>query len=250
MVAGIRRVLSPQYSALSTQYLALAAVVFVAGCDSTPDVSSADHAEPSLAEQIIQVRSGASDRILIEETPLSDANLIELAGLVPLRELLIDHPESRITPEGLQHLADLPKLEHLRIRGGGIGDAELAEIARITSLQILNLPQGEFSDEALKALQDLPDLIQLRFGSPHVTDEGMKTLAEFPALTRLHLIDVPITDAGLAELAKIERLQSLYIDGGSLSDQAWEKLFRERPKLHVHVNQQHHDRDPHRHSHE
>ena len=77
----------------------------------------------------------------------------------------------------------------------------------------------------------------------------MPVLAGLPSILRLHLIDVPITDAGLAELAKIERLQSLYIDGGRISDAAWDELFRQRPKLHVHINQEHHDRDPNRHRH-
>jgi len=60
---------------------------------------------------------------------------------------------------------------------------------------------------------------------------------------------VPITDDGLRELAKIEQLESLYIDGGNFSDEALAELFRARPGLHVHLNQQHHDRDPHKHEH-
>jgi hypothetical protein len=77
----------------------------------------------------------------------------------------------------------------------------------------------------------------------------MRTLPELPALLRLHLIDVPITEDGLRELAKIEQLESLYIDGAQLSDAALDELFRQRPGLHVHINQQHHDRDPHAHAH-
>ena len=74
-------------------------------------------------------------------------------------------------------------------------------------------------------------------------------LRELPSLKRLHLIDVPITDAGLAPLAGILQLESLYIDGGDVSDAALDELFRQRPDLHVHLNQQHHDRDPHQHPH-
>jgi hypothetical protein len=144
----------------------------------------------------------------------------------------------------------LPNLTHFRYRGTGIDDFALGIIARGSpKLQILNVPRGDFTDSGLESLKELPDLVQLRFGSPRVTDAGMKTLAELPALKRLHLIDVPITDAGLAELAKIERLESLYIDGAMISDEAWDKLFRDRPKLHVHINQEHHDRDPHKHPH-
>ena len=77
----------------------------------------------------------------------------------------------------------------------------------------------------------------------------MRTLAEFPSLKRLHLIHVPITDAGLAELTAIEQLESLYIDGGNVSDAAFDDLFKARPNLHVHLNLRHHDHDPHRHPH-
>jgi hypothetical protein len=166
-----------------------------------------------------------------------------------LRELLVDHADSRFSTTGLPHIGLLPNLEHLRIRGAGIDNRGLIIISRCESLKILNLPRGTFNDEALPWLKKLPHLELFRFGSPNVTDAGMKTLAEFPALKRLHLIGVPMTDAGLMELAKIEQLESLYVDDSPISDAAWEELFRQRPKLHVHVNQEHHDRDPHKHPH-
>jgi hypothetical protein len=50
-------------------------------------------------------------------------------------------------------------------------------------------------------------------------------------------------------LAKIEQLQSLYVDDIAFSESAWQALFDARPRLHVHVNQEHHDRDPHKHEH-
>jgi len=224
-----------------------AAVAASIGC--APTNSSPANAEPNFSAQATAVREGRADRIHSESTLLTDQDLAEAAGLAALRELLVDHPESRITSAGVKHLAGVPALEHLRLRGKGFDDAALAEAAKIESLQILNVPQADLTDVGLTELKRLPKLVQLRFGSPRVTDAGMKTLAELPSLKQLHLIDVPITDAGLAELAKIERLESLYIDGGTISDGAWEKLFRERPKLHVHVNQEHHDRDPHKHPH-
>jgi hypothetical protein len=232
-----------------TQYLLFLAILLLAGCDSTSNAPSPGDVEPSFAEQVAGVRDGKSDRIQAEAAALADDDLAGLAGLTTLRELLIDHPQSRVTAGGIKQLRNLPALEHLRIRGPGIDDPALGEIARIGTLQILNIPQADLTDAGLAPLKELPNLVQLRFGSPRVTDAGMKTLAGLPALKRLHLIDVPITDQGLAVLAKIERLESLYVDGGTISDEAWENLFRERPKLHVHVNQEHHDRDPHRHPH-
>jgi len=214
----------------------------LAGCAAEPE-------ETSLKEQAEAVRRGESDRILIETAILADDDLRELTGLENLRELLIDSASSRFTAEGIGQLIGLPRLEHLRIRGTGVDDQALQHFAGLESLVILNLPQGTFGDAALVELKRLPKLAQLRFSSPRVTDAGMQTLAELPAIKRLHLIHVPITDVGLAELGRIERLESLYIDGGDFSDFAMEKLFRERPRLHIHLNQQHHDLDPHKHSH-
>jgi hypothetical protein len=223
--------------------LLLAAAV-LAGCNAQPTLQ-----ESTLKEQAALVRSGQSDRILIEHTVLTDDDLQELASLPTLKELLLDSNHSRFTSAGIRRLAALRDLEHLRIRGAGIDDEALKQLARLEGLQILNLPQATFGDAALAELKRLPNLVQFRFHSPHVTDAGMQTLGELPAIKRLHLINVPITDAGLAVLAKIDQLESLYIDGGQFSDEAVQDLFRKRPRLHVHFNQSHHDLDPHQHSH-
>ena len=219
----------------------------VAGCTQTDAVSG--DAEASFAEQFSAVRKGDSDVIQISAAPIGDDQLGHLIETPALRVLMIDHADSRVGVAGIRYLAGLPMLEHLRLCGLGVDDAALAEIAKIKSLQILNVPRGAFTDAGLAQLKELPQLVQLRFGSPQVSDAGVAALAEFPALARLHLIDVPIGDAGLRAVAKLERLESLYIDGGEISDAAVEELFRTRPKLHVHLNQEHHDRDPHRHAH-
>lgn len=180
---------------------------------------------------------------------LDDDDLVALAKLTALVDLLLDNDESQFTQQGIAALAELQQLAHLRIRGRGIDDACLAEITKLKQLRILNVPRGSFTDEGLVHLADLPDLEMFRFGSPHVSNDGMRTIARWPAIRMLHLIDVPITDQGLAELAKIERLQSLYVDGGEMTDAGWDALFKGRPRLHVHVNQQHLDRDPNKHQH-
>lgn len=219
------------------RWLAALLLAALTGCTSAPT-------EATLKEQVAAVRAGESDQILVEQAVLTDSDLRELPGLANLRELLLDSAESRFSAAGIKQLIGLPKLEHLRIRGTGIDDEALQHLASLEGLRIVNVPQSTFSDATLAELKRLPNLVQFRFSSPRVTDAGMKTLAELPAIKQLHLINVPITDTGLADLAKIEQLESLYIDGGQFSDMAMEKLFRERPALHVHLNQSHHDLDP------
>jgi hypothetical protein len=222
-------------------------LTIAAGCSADPPPVPLPPAE--FAQQVAAVQAGEQTGITLEQTPLLDEGVKSLQELKAITTLCIDHPASRITADGITALAELPKLSHLRIRGSGIDDDAVAGIAQLKSLKILNLPRGEFTARGLEELTALPDLEMFRFSSPHISDADIPLLGKFPSLLRLHLIDVPITDAGLAELAKIERLQSLYIDGGNISDAAWEDLLRRRPRLHVHINQQHHDRDPKKHAH-
>jgi hypothetical protein len=223
-------------------------VVAIVGCGVKAQQPAAE-AEQSLAVQLAAVREGVSDVIQLEHATLTDRDLAAIGELPNLRVLQLDDPRASFSAAGIAHLTRPAGLEHLRIRGQGIDDAALGEIANIQSLRILNVPQATITDDGLAALRKLPHIIQLRFGSPEVTDAGMKTLAGLPALLRLHLIDVPITDAGLKTLVGMDQLESLYLDGGDFSDAALEELFRQRPQLHVHLNQEHHDRDPHRHQH-
>jgi hypothetical protein len=193
------------------------------------------------------VKAGASDEINVSSHTVSDADLATVADAKALKRLIIEEADT-VSLKTLKRLSTLPNLETLRLPGRGINDEGLALIAQIRTLKIVNIPHGEFTDGGLASLKQLPNLVQLRFGGS-VGDEGMETLAEFPALLRLHLIDVPITGAGLKSLAKIDHLESLYIDGGNFTDADVDELFRLRPKLHVHLNQQHHDRDPRQHAH-
>jgi hypothetical protein len=224
-------------------------VLLATGCEAVRDPVPPLPAERSLAQQIAAVRAGDEGTILVEQTPLVDEDLRHVTGLASLTALCIDHDGSRISAAGIGNLSELPRLTHLRIRGSGIDDEALATIAKLQRLTILNVPRGEFTADGLEHLVALPELEMFRFHSPHIADADLALLGKFPNLRRLHLIDVAITDAGLADLAKIDRLQSLYIDGGQISDAAWDELFRRRPDLHVHIDQQHHDRDPQRHPH-
>lgn len=203
--------------------------------------------EASLQAQIAAVAENRSGTIHVASQPLGRRELALLGRLPNLEVLLLDHPDNQIGDDECRLLADLPKLIHLRIRGGTIGDPGLEHLPqRMPQLKILNLPHSRATDTGLASLAAMSRLIQLRLGSRHITDEGMQELARFPALRQLHLIDVPISDAGLDSLGQLPRLKSLYLDGSRVTDRGLDRLFRARPDLHVHINQQHHDRDPQR----
>lgn len=218
--------------------------LFFCGCQKSPPT------ELPLAQQAAHVRSGISESIIVESVPLGDDDLESIRDLDNLELLLLDHPDNKFSSSGLKKLSGLTNLKHLRIRGRGVDDEAVEQIANLKSLRILNVPQSTISAAGLTRLADLPNLEQLRLGSPNISLPGIAAIAALPALKRLHLIDVPVGEAGLQTLAKMKQLESVYLDGADISDTAVDELFRARPELHVHFNQQHHDRDPSRHSHE
>jgi hypothetical protein len=230
-------------------FVALAGCV-IAGCDAGPgDRGQAPAApqEQDWAAQVAAVRAKKTDRIEVTQTAVGDDELQQLAGLDSLRELLIDRGE--MTSQGLAALARLPQLEHVRIRGAKLTDDDLKELCAIASLRRLNVPQADFTDEGLAALPQLKHLELLRLGSPRVTAAGIQHIGQVQTLRWLHLIEIPITDGAVPPIAQLPKLESLYLDGAKISDAGYDQLFAARGNLHVHVDQRHHDRDPHGHSH-
>jgi Leucine-rich repeat (LRR) protein len=221
--------------------------MLVVGSPSQGLKTSAEMPEASWEDQIAAVQHGESDRIEITQTLIDDQRLAQLSHVPHLRELILDH--TSITDAGLAPLLNLSELEHLRLRGARITDRGLREICRIPSLKRLNLPQADLTDAGLAELASLDQLELLRLGSPRVTNAGIEKIATLKSLRWLHLIDIPLTDPALQSIARLENLESLYLDGARISDDAYEEFFRLRPGIHLHVDQKHHDRDPHRTSH-
>ncbi|HRX80619.1 MAG: hypothetical protein H6821_05815 [Planctomycetaceae bacterium] len=199
-------------------------------------------AVPSFRDMVEQVRRGESTEIVTADEPIGDAKLTLLSDLPELKHLAIEKFQG--TEKGLRAIAELPNLQRLQLRGGQVGDNAMAVISRCVSLKNLNLPDASFSDEGLAALKGLPQLELLRFHTQHVSDEGLTHIAEMKSIRFLHLIGVPITDQGLANLEVMQQLESFYIDDTAATDEGIERLLKAVPGLHLHVDQQHSDRDP------
>src|SRR4051812_33930202 len=109
------------------------------GCQHKPQPPS----EPTLAEQVADVRSGQSDRIQLEQHAVTDADVAQIGSLEHLQALLLDH--APLTPAGIKVLSRLPRLEHLKLREAAIDDEGAGYLANIESLQILNIPQARLT---------------------------------------------------------------------------------------------------------
>ena len=222
--------------------LAAASWIFFAaaltGCDSQPPSPS----EPTFRELVEQVRRGEATEIIVADESIGDEELALLGDLPGLKHLAVENFQG--TTVGLETIARLPNLERLQVRGGDLGDEAMAVIGGCAKLKNLNLPAGRFSDAGLAALKSLPQLELLRFHTPNVTDDGLAHVAEIKSLRFLHLIGVPVTDQGLAHLESMTQLESFYIDDAPVTDEGLERLLKALSRLHLHIDQQHSDRDP------
>jgi hypothetical protein len=204
---------------------------------------------PSLLfEQACQaVRQGERLSIHITDFEVTDQMVMNLSDLQQLDTLVLDR--GAVTDDAMKMIAELPSLQHLRLRLSPITDEGLRLISQSQSLWFLNLPHSQVTAEGVAELKKIPTLRQLRLGSPKLGNEVTREIATLPALRVIHLIGVPVTDEGLKTLAEMPYLESLYLDDSAVTEAGWDWLFRERPHLHVHVNQAHHDRDPRGHKH-
>ena len=233
-----------------------AALAVVSGCGpSGAHGTSGTHGSPTgqaarldVSGQIAAVRAGDADTCFAAQ-PLSDAEWESLRGLAGLRELVLE--QGRADDARAEILSTLTGLERLVLRESPLTDAGFRRLADCRALRDLNMPQAACTAEGVRRLASLPHLRSLRLGGPQLAGaEVCEAVASLPQLRSLHLIDVPIGDDGLAVLQRLPGLWNLYLDGAGVSEEAWEGYFQACPRVHVHVDQTHHDRDPRGHQHE
>lgn len=212
-----------------------------------PEPEPPPRIEAVLGRQIAAVIAGESETIELSDRAVRDQDLELLRNLAGLRTLIFD--SGVVTDAGLRVIATLPDLNHLRLRNSPITDVGIDSLAGVESLRVLNLPQSRLSVKGVAKLAGLSRLRQLRLGGSEAAGDLSRGVAQLKHLRSVHLIDVPVSDAGLKQLASLPHLESLYLDNPSVTEAGWQWLFEHHPELHVHLNQQHHDRDPARHPH-
>lgn len=225
--------------------ITLAAAVLAGGCRRSVEPVSSDPSSPTpFAEQVLAVRAGRADRIEAA-TPLGPPEWESLRGLSGLRVLVLERGVAGDAEAEI--LATLPHVERLVLRQSPLSDAGFRALAGCQSLENVNVPQAACTAAGIEALVTLANLRSLRLGGPNLAGPDVaRAIARLPGLTSLHLIDVAIGDEGLDALANLASLRNLYLDGAGVSDAAWERYFEARPRVHVHMDQAHHDRDPRR----
>ncbi|TWU02467.1 leucine-rich repeat domain-containing protein [Stieleria varia] len=221
------------------------------GTDNTPSADVRTESEPvEVTWQAVlnRVADESAETLQVSNFAIDDTSVQSLRdGFGFVETVIID--EGVITDDGVDAIADLPALRHLRLRKSPISDVGFKRLAECSSLMILNLPDAVCTPEGVATLAALPDLRQLRLGSDALTRETAAAVASIGSLRSVHLIGVPIDDEGLKQIAALPKLQSLYLDDSDVTPDGWEWLFQNHADLHVHVDQHHHDRDPSPHPH-
>ncbi len=200
---------------------------------------------PSFQAMIDHVVSHGEDAIRLSDFDSSDDSVATLCSLERLRVIRLDG--GHLYSNAAAAFAQLPHLQQLHLRDVALDDAALDALRPAAGLRVLNLAGTTVSAAAIGRLAELPKLRQLRLqvaggGSEYATSVGQLT-----NLRAVHLIGIAIDDHSLRPVVELPHLESLYIDDGEVTDQGWIWLFEQKPHLHVHIDQQHHDRDPQKH---
>lgn len=138
----------------------------------------------------------------LDSTPLTDAQVKQLAPLTELRTLRAGGAE--LTNTGARALRKFPHLRELALSCSYVDPPGFRAIAENTGIEVLELTGIE--DDDLDALRGLSRVRDLRLYSCNITGVGIEN---FPLLTELRLQDSDADDTGMACLAAQPRLQFL-----------------------------------------
>jgi hypothetical protein len=113
----------------------------------------------------------------LANTHVTDSRLVDLRDLTGLER--IDLPNNRqLTGAFLEHLADLPNVKDLVLRGCGITDSALRNLSRSKTVESLMLDRTAVTDSGLSHLRGLTSLRSLDLSETAVTDAAIRRLCE------------------------------------------------------------------------
>jgi hypothetical protein len=198
-----------------------------------------------LQTAVAQVVQSGDDSLRVSDFSPTSEDLETLASIERLRIVRVDG--GSLTPEAGRTLAAMPHLEQLHFRNVSIDDATLDAIAQSQTIWLLNITGAQLSSDSIGRLASMPKLQQLRLSLVESGSQYVEPIMGIKKLRALHLIGFPINNQSLKRIANMPNLESLYLDDSNVTDEGWNWLFENKPHLHVHIDQKHHDRDPQKH---
>ena len=131
-----------------------------------------------------------------------------------------------------EKLPDLPVPWGLSLAFSKTTDAELTQLAHLSTLTVLDLDYTCVTDGGLRELAPLTNLAVLGLANTDVSGAGLKSLAPFANLNSLRLKRSKVTAADLKELAPCKKLTLLELDDKQLTDDGL-RILHELGLLHT-----------------
>ena len=123
-----------------------------------------------------------------------------------------------------------------RLHAGGMTDAALRRLTKVTTIISLDTESGGLTDDGMLELASMPQLRHLNCGGPAsiITDRGMHVLSHLPNLERFQMSWAPrITDHGAVQLRHCEKLQIVNLMGTRTGDGAIRALAGKQCLTHL-----------------
>jgi len=167
-------------------------------------------------------------------------------GLKSIRQMpslkTLDFINCEIDDAGLTCVKDATHLERMSFFGSrGLSDKGVAHLQGLKNLTLLDLRNESFTatepkapritDAGLKHLAGLTKLEYLNLMGQHITDEGLKHLSGMTNLETLSLSFAGITDEGLKQLEGLQKLRRLHLYGTRVTPQGLAALKAKLPML-------------------
>jgi hypothetical protein len=138
-------------------------------------------------------------RLDLNNTAVTDDQLIYLKELTGLENIsLANNPQ--LTGEFLLHVANLPNLKSLVLRGSGITDSSLAHLNGAKNLESLMLDGTKVTDAGLPYLRGLSSLRELDLSQTAVSDAGLPYLRGLSSLRSLDLSTTAVSSAAVGKV--------------------------------------------------
>jgi hypothetical protein len=173
----------------------------------------------------------------VEDKELTHADFASLTVFKHLQE--VDVGTILVTDGQMAELSDclkdMTQLRTLLILShyGGMTDAGLAHLGRLTQLTRLSVWGPKITGQGLAHLHALTNLGRLNLTLTQIGDDDLDVLKAFPAMTYLGLIGARLTDVGLEQLKGLKSLRDLDLRDTRVTRQGVESLQRALPGVRI-----------------
>jgi len=143
-------------------------------------------------------------------------------------------PARKLRDEDFQRVRDLRQLVSLDCRESPLlTDAALPSLAELTKLQVLRLTGDGITSAGLRHLRGLTAMRELTLNDTDVDNAGLEQLAEMRDLEILELRQTYVTGGGLRRLRHLSKLRVLDVRGSGVSAAGAAELQRALPELRI-----------------